>query len=163
VRVSVGYEFYRNGVRLNQSVYVLRTDKIKKVLEYIEEAYQQVPDEYAKNVNIKLVGGIYENVIFDLLKSDIENLLAKIKEEVELLEADISSRQEPEWHNAHSVKIHEQEKKKFYNRAYSISRKENIIKNRIDDLKLINKNIAEQKLNILMNLINFRSKIMSKI
>ena len=138
-RMEVGYYFYKNCVRLNQSVYVANKEKVKGLIEIVENAYEDVPKKYSKNVNVKVVGSVYEQVIEQMLVIDMDNLLKKIKEELELLEADITQLSEPKWNNKNSERAYERKRKSLINRAYRIAYKEEIVKNRASDLSIINK------------------------
>lgn len=138
-RMDISYYFYKYCVRLNQSVYVANKDKVKKLIEIVEDAYNDVPKPYSNKVNVKVVGSVYEQVIEQMLIADIENLLKKAKEELELLEADLSQLSEPIWNNKRSEGAYERKRKSLINRAYKIAYKEDVIKNRTADLSIINK------------------------
>jgi hypothetical protein len=162
-RVGVGNFFYQNGVRLNKSVYILRVDRVDKCLIEIEKRYVEIPSKFSKKVNVKIVGTVFKDVIQDLLIRDIVNLLKGMREELELLDADVSNRREPNWADERAKNSYAKQSEKLMKRAYKISRRERIVENRCEDLKDLNEDISKKKNEELEKMKKAREGIMERI
>jgi hypothetical protein len=162
-RVGVGNYFYSNGVRLNKSVYILRVDRVDKCLIEIEKRYVEIPQKYSKKVNVKIVGTVFKDVIQDLLIKDIAGLLKNIREDLELLDVDVSNRREPNWSDERAKNSYAKLSEKLMKRAYKISRKERIVENRCEDLNELNEDISKKKKEELEKMMKTRDGIMEKI
>jgi hypothetical protein len=149
-RITIGNSFYACGVRLNKSVYVIKTEKVNKLLSDVEKTYIGLPKEIVDIVDVKIVGKVFDEVIEKLLFDDINKLMADMKEQLELLDVDIR--------NNVSDK-----KSIFLKRAYKISSIERIVDSRITDLQEINDTIANKKRQEYQRVRTFKREIMRLI
>ena len=150
-RLSVGRNIMLNGVRLNNSVYIMHEKRVMKVVDYIERTYHDM----LKEINVKLVGTVYQDVAEKFIVDAIEEKLSDIKDELDSIEVALEDYQEG--------KIDEDSMKTYRNKTYLLSHKMNCLEARVDDLKVLNENKSERYSRSYLKLEEFRGGVVAKI
>ena len=150
-RLSVGRNIMLNGVRLNNSVYIMHEKRVMKVVDYIERTYHDM----LKEINVKLVGTVYQDVAEKFIVDAIEEKLSDIKDELDSIEVALEDYQEG--------KIDEDRMKTYRNKTYLLSHKMNCLEARVDDLKVLNENKSEKYNMSYLKLEEFRGGVVAKI
>lgn len=139
-RLKVGNTVRAKGVYLSDSCYIVNIERMEDLLKTIEETYSELSKEFAERVNVQVIGNAYSDVVLELLKTDIKEMTAKLKNDLEVSEARIDSIRKG---NA-SSQMKQKNLNAERNKLYAVLNMIRILRNRIEDLKTIDSISADE-------------------
>ncbi|RKZ09924.1 hypothetical protein DRQ25_04670 [Candidatus Fermentibacteria bacterium] len=140
-----------NSARLNQSVYIIHTSRFAAVINSVEEIYKGM----LKEVDVKVVGQVYPDVIEKLLNDTIKDLLRTLKKDLDDIDIAIED------HNL--GRIQDDAMKSYKNKAYQTAHRMNCLQGRIYDLECIDLDAAREYQEKYSMLDNYRDEIMANL
>lgn len=133
------------GTYLNNSVYVVRLENVEEIIAFFQMNYE--PDEY----NLKIVGAVFDEVAKELIIQVIE----KLKNEI----ADTLEKKAIELEKATNYN----EKLEIKNSLYKLKVKEKYLLNRIEDLYILDVDLASKYQSVANKLRSFRLKLINMV
>lgn len=133
------------GTYLNNSVYVVRLENVEEIIAFFQMNYE--PDEY----NLKIVGAVFDEVAKELIIQVIE----KLKNEI----ADTLEKKAIELEKATNYS----EKLEIKNSLYKLKVKEKYLLNRIEDLYILDVDLASKYQSVANKLRSFRLKLINMV
>jgi len=158
-RMAVTNELFLKGAMIQKSAYIVRTEKVRDVIDYIDKQYSTT--KWEPEVNVRIAGTVFKDTVLDVLKESVTKNLSELWDKLELIQAkagDFKLACEKE-------KVADYEKQDKFKQAlkqqlYQQNRTINSVKERIEDLKSLGYAKTEEMTEKLENFTTKRRNIL---
>lgn len=136
------------GVMLGQSVYVIRTGKALNFIDLIENKYED--SEFEDDVKVNIVGEVYKDVVLNLLDEYLDDNTHEMREKLEKIQAKISGADDDELSSMKS-------------KLYYLKEDVDVMENRVDDLKELDRDKSAEYNNRVRALKEKREELLEEV
>lgn len=163
-RLLISNEFYLKGTQVQKSVYIVSTDRVRHMLEFINNRYEGT--KFEKLVNVRVIGAVFKETVISVLKETIDNNLNDLWERVELIEGkvnDFNMKKEASKSDTVDYEKEGKEKNKLKQQLYAQNRNFTSIDGKILDLGKIGYMKADDYKEKLRKLVIKRSSVLRRV
>jgi len=142
-RLEISNEFYHKGTQLHKSVYIVATEKVREMIDFVEKRYWDTP--FKHEASVKIIGTVFKETVIEVLEKAIKDNLDEIWNSVELISSKVDDFNIKKAHSKRKIKNdvvdfekEDKEKAKMKQQLYSQNRTLNSIEEKIKDMEKIN-------------------------
>jgi hypothetical protein len=133
-RMAVTNELFLKGAMLQKSAYIVRTEKVREVIDYIDGQYNG--SKWEKEVNVRIAGTVFKDTVLDVLKESVTKNLNDLWEKLDLIQAKANDfKLACEKDKVADYEKQDKFKQTLKQQLYQQNRTINSVKERIEDLK----------------------------
>jgi hypothetical protein len=143
-RLAVKELFRLHGIMVNNSTYIVSTNRCQTVLQVFDNIYKDLQNE---KPSLVLIGNTYEYLVRELLKKYIDTLFKEIKDELSIADAEIESLKFEK-----SLEVVKNKEKRIKAKLYELEKKIDVLRQRILDYEILEQKSFNNLLDACTNL-----------